>query len=76
MTGKHEGRPTRTANATGTTTKHQSNAVADNRRNACIDCDSPRLARGYNRCARCLVALRDALHRRHAADVRLARWTA
>lgn len=73
---KHEGRPTRTANATGTTTKHHSTAVTDNRRNVCIDCDSPRLARGYHRCQSCLLDLCDALQRRRDADLRLAVWHA
>ena len=73
---KHEGRPTRTANATGTTTKHHSTAVTDNRADRCLDCDSERLARGYHRCRSCLLDLCDALQRRRDADNRLVRWTA
>lgn len=75
MSGEqHEGRPPRTANATGTATKDHSTAVTDNRADRCLDCDSERLVRGYHRCTKCLIALRDGLHRRHAADLRISRW--
>jgi hypothetical protein len=72
---KHEGRPYGTTSTpTNPSIHHQYIATTDNRADRCLDCDSERLARGYHRCAKCLVALRDGLRRRHAADIRLARW--
>jgi hypothetical protein len=73
-TQQHEGRPYGTADATGKPTiRNQSIATTDNPENRCLDCDTELLARGYHRCRNCLIALRDGLHRRHGADLRLSR---
>jgi hypothetical protein len=76
-TGNGEGRPLpRTASTPNASTNVEHIKVRENRRTRCIDCDYEKLARGYNRCRECLIALSDSLNRRHAADLRLDRWSA